>query len=318
MTTLTAPAAETSEANRKVADKWSDFAKLRETDPRYKRIFAMENPHIEALVNRTYFGGGCSLSLIKKHRPDMRFNRVLEIGCGPGNLSRTFAKNYFCGSIDAFDIAPENIRLAREKAAAEGLKNINFYVGDANTLELPEGKYDLILVSHSLHHILNLENLFSQIERGLAPGGLFWADDYCGPNRMQWTEKQLYYINEIMKILPAKYKVRGDNGRTKNSAERIPIEAFLRNDPSEGVRALDIMPIARNYLDVRETVFWGGSILYELLLYIVHNFDEKDPADRALLEMIFFMEHRLIQEGILESNFVAFTGIRWARKEYCL
>jgi SAM-dependent methyltransferase len=245
----------------------------------------------------------------------MRFGRVLEIGCGPGSLSRTFAGNYFCGSIDAFDLSPENIRLARKKAAEEGLRNINYYIGDANTLELPAGKYDLIMVSQSLHHILNLENLFSQIEQGLTPGGLFWADDYCGPNRMQWTEKQLYYINEILRILPDKYKVRGDNGREKRSAERIPIEAFLKNDPSEGVRALDILPIARNFLDLRETVFWGGSILYELLLYIVHNFDEKDPADRALLEIIFFMEHRLIAEGVLESNFVAFTGTRRARKE---
>ena len=318
MTTITKTPTGTTEENRLVADKWSDFARLRETDPRYKRLFAMENPYLESLVNKTYFGGDCSLSLIKRHRPDMRFGRVLEIGCGPGSLSRTFAKNFFCGSIDAFDIAPENIRLAREKAGAEGLRNINYYVGDANSLELPAGKYDLIMVSQSLHHIQNLENLFCQAERSLTAGGLFWADDYCGPNRMQWTDKQLYYINEILKILPAKYRMRGDSPREKTAAERIPIEAFLRNDPSEGVRALDILPVARNYMDVRETVFWGGTILYELLLYIVHNFDEKDPADRALLEMIFFMEHRLIKEGILESNFVAFTGMRWARREYCL
>lgn len=318
MTTLTKARAATEEENRKVADKWSGFATLRETDPRYKRLFAMENPHIEALVNKTYFGGGCSLSLIQKRRPEMRFGRVLEIGCGPGNLSRLFAKNYFCGSIDAFDIAPGNIRLAREKAAGEGIKNINFYLGDANTLKLPAEKYDLILVSHSLHHILNLENLFSQAEQALTPDGLFWADDYCGPNRMQWTAKQLYYINEILSILPDKYKVRNDGLSRKNSAERIPLEAFLRNDPSEGVRALDILPVANNYLDVKETVFWGGSILYELLLYIVHNFDEKDTADRALLELIFFMEQRLIKEGVLESNFVAFTAARFARKESCL
>lgn len=77
----------------------------------------------------------------------------LEIGCGGGDLALALAETYVCDRIDAFDVAAGAIEVARGKAAAKSIDNVNFYVADGNSLTLPAGRYDFICASHALHHV---------------------------------------------------------------------------------------------------------------------------------------------------------------------
>jgi len=92
--------------------------------------------------------------------------RILSLGCGYGGVEITIAhslnKPY---EITAIDINDQIFTKAREDAKIEGL-NIHFLQLDLNFISLPENTFDVIFAHASLHHLLNLEHIFSQIHRG--------------------------------------------------------------------------------------------------------------------------------------------------------
>jgi SAM-dependent methyltransferase len=215
-----------------------------------------------------------------------------------------------CESIDAFDLAAGAIEVARRKAHEAGVTTINFFIEDANKLRLPPETYDFIFASNALHHIENLENLFEQVNQALTPNGLFFGDDYVGPSRMQWSPLQLTLMNRMLKCLPERYRVNSlmnDQG-IKHMIERIPIEIFLEKDPSEGVRAAEILPQLERHLVPVEIKPLGGSLVYDLLLGIIQNFDDNDENDVALLRILCQCEAILIEQGILSSDFAYFAA----------
>lgn len=68
------------------------------------------------------------------------FGRILDVGCGTGNFTRRLRARYPLAHIEAMDLCPNMVTLARRKAV--GL-NIGFQVGDAEVTDLG-GPYDLI------------------------------------------------------------------------------------------------------------------------------------------------------------------------------
>ena len=66
---------------------------------------------------------------------------------------------------------------------------MRFIRSDLNFARLPERAYDVIWSSGCLHHIVNLEHLFAEVERALRPGGLFAFRDYVGERRMQFAPR---------------------------------------------------------------------------------------------------------------------------------
>lgn len=234
----------------------------------------------------------------------------LEIGCGGGNLAVAMVETGICARLDAFDLAAGAIDVAREKAADKGIDTINFYVADGNSITLPRDRYDFICASHSLHHLENLENLFEQVAGALKPGGLFFADDYIGPSRMQYADEHIVLMNRLLLCLPEhKRRNRLADGAVKSRIDRVPIETFLRIDPSEGVRAADIIPVMSRYFEV-EIIPTGMSLMYEVLLGIIHNFDAENPDDNAILDMVFLMEQLAMEAKLIEPCFASIVAHR--------
>src|SRR5262249_54010076 len=61
---------------------------------------------------------------------------------------------------------------------------------DLNFVDLPAGRYDLIVSSSTIHHVTNLEYLASQIDRALTPDGYFFLEDYVGEPRFGFSERK--------------------------------------------------------------------------------------------------------------------------------
>lgn len=91
---------------------------------------------------------------------------VLEVGCGTGQLARQVAGQ--AGHVDAFDLSPEMIAIARARSA--GVQNVCFELRDVMIEDLPAEHYDAILSVATLHHLPLLACL-TKFKAALRPGG---------------------------------------------------------------------------------------------------------------------------------------------------
>ena len=110
-------------------------------------------------------------------------DRVLDVGCGSGNLTLT-AKTYAGpnGAVAGIDAAPEMISVARQKAAQKGLQ-VDFQVGLIEKIPFPDASFDVVISRLVLHHLpFELKRQgFAEIRRILKPGGFFLAADFEPP-----------------------------------------------------------------------------------------------------------------------------------------
>jgi SAM-dependent methyltransferase len=103
---------------------------------------------------------------VAEARREGRKPRVLDLGCGTGELAPVFLKAGY--SYTGIDIAPERITYAQKT-----YKRGRFHVMDAGALRYPDGFFDQILVTGVLHHLSDDEvrRIVAEMRRVLRPGG---------------------------------------------------------------------------------------------------------------------------------------------------
>jgi SAM-dependent methyltransferase len=76
------------------------------------------------------------------------------------------------------DMTPAMIEIARREAAAAGLRNATFAVGDATGLELPTASVDGAITRFSIHHVPAPIRLLTELARVVRPGGRIILADH--------------------------------------------------------------------------------------------------------------------------------------------
>jgi ubiquinone/menaquinone biosynthesis C-methylase UbiE len=104
--------------------------------------------------------------------------RVLEVGCGPGHLSIRLACQYGL-DVTGVDLDPAMIERARANAdrTSDGdERRPSFVVGDVASLAFPDGSFDLVVSTLSMHHWADPTAGLAEIGRALRPEGraLVW------------------------------------------------------------------------------------------------------------------------------------------------
>jgi malonyl-CoA O-methyltransferase len=102
--------------------------------------------------------------------PEMRPDRMLEVGAGTGQLTRLLAERFPDVPIDAIDVAEKMV--AHSRAKFSRFPQINWMVGDARTYRVGD-RYPLIASSAALHWAENLQAVCDNLFQCLEPGGVF-------------------------------------------------------------------------------------------------------------------------------------------------
>jgi ubiquinone/menaquinone biosynthesis C-methylase UbiE len=105
------------------------------------------------------------------------FPRALEIGAGTGYFSLNLARAGVIGAPTCTDISPGMLD-ALERNARELDLDAETVACDAAELPFEDESFDLVLGHAVLHHLPDLDRVFAELHRVLAPGGtLFFAGE---------------------------------------------------------------------------------------------------------------------------------------------
>jgi len=110
-------------------------------------------------------------------------DKVLDVGCGSGNLTLT-AKRYAgrSGSVYGIDASPEMIDVARKKAK-EISTDVMFDVALIEKLPFGDSTFDVVINRLVLHHLPDdlKQQALAEIFRVLQPGGTIFLADFQTP-----------------------------------------------------------------------------------------------------------------------------------------
>jgi SAM-dependent methyltransferase len=221
------------------------------------------------------------------------FDRGLSLACGSGGAERELIAQGICKHFVGIDVS--EAVLVQARAAVSGLP-IEYRIGDLNEADLGSAEFDLVVAQNCLHHVLELEFLEDQIWRCLKPGGMLWIDDFIGETQFQWNEERLRIVNEILAILPPRYR--------RFRLHDFTIEKFQRPEvaqlasPFEAIRSGEIVSIFKR----RFLVEWENQYdsVMQLLCPVGARANYLETEDGPVLfDLLMLLDRLLIENGVL-------------------
>jgi len=237
--------------------------------------------------------------------------KMASIGAGNCDLEIKLAGQLRQSGIESFeieciDLNPAMLDRGLNAAREAGVRELIRFSNEDFNLWLPDGgKYDAVIANQSLHHVLELEHLFSSIQVGLKPGGLFVISDMIGRNgHMRWPEA-LSVLEEFWRELPESY-------RFNQLMKRMEVE-YINHDCStegfEGIRAQDILPLLLQRFTFEFFLPYGNVIFPFVDRAFGHNFDPSKEWDRHFIDRIHAKDESCILAGeITPTSMLAVVG----------
>ncbi|HRE02937.1 MAG TPA: methyltransferase domain-containing protein [Ilumatobacteraceae bacterium] len=172
---------------------------------------------------------------------------VLDVGCGPGTITIDIAQRVAPARVVGIDAAPGVIEVARANAAAAGVTNVSFDVGDCYALDAADGTFGIVHAHQTLQHLVDPVRALREMRRVAAPGGLIAARDadYGG---MLWTPSS--GLDEWMRIYQAVHRASAGDPNAGRSMRRWALAAGLDNVATTAT--------VWSFATTDERAWWGG------------------------------------------------------------
>jgi ubiquinone/menaquinone biosynthesis C-methylase UbiE len=112
--------------------------------------------------------------------------RVLEVGCGRGVGTEIILERFEAGEVQAFDLDPDMVRLARARLARYSSDRVRLFVGDAENIEATDESFDAVVDFGIIHHCPNWQRAVAEVRRVLRPGGKFFFEEVTKQALDRW------------------------------------------------------------------------------------------------------------------------------------
>lgn len=168
-----------------------------------RRIFTITAPHIDRLTSLFSLG---LCHLWRRKAVDLaglkEKDRILDVCTGTGEMAFALLKNKaWSGSLVGVDFCNEMIEIARQKltkASNPHLKDVEFVMGNAKSLEFPDDSFDLVTIGFGMRNIPNTAAALREIHRVLKPGGRFVCLELTRPRAEWFLPLYKWYVFKIM------------------------------------------------------------------------------------------------------------------------
>jgi ubiquinone/menaquinone biosynthesis C-methylase UbiE len=158
---------------------------------------------------------------------------VLDACCGSGASAIPAAEAVGpTGSVLGVDLAQKLLALARAKAGARGLKNVEFRAGDLLGSEIPESRFDAVVCVFGIFFIPDMPAAVRALWRAVRPGGRL-AITTWGPNFFEPASTAFW--NSVREVRPDLYRGFNPWDRITDPAS---VRALLQSGGAEQVVAV--------------------------------------------------------------------------------
>jgi ubiquinone/menaquinone biosynthesis C-methylase UbiE len=162
----------------------------------------------EAMHDRFECGGAAMTNQLLELGGVRAGQRVLDVATGLGEPLATAARAVGpSGHVVGLDIAAEMIEVARRRTA--GLDNVEFLVGDLETVDLPAASFDVVLSRWGLMFATDHVAAFRRLGRLLVPGGVLAASVWSEPGRTPMMSAGYAVMAQRLGLPPARPQMPG-------------------------------------------------------------------------------------------------------------
>jgi len=170
----------------------------------------------------------------------VRPTRLLDVGCGPGELTERFARD-LGADVRAIDISPRMVELTRNRG-------IDAQIADVESIPFGDGEFDCVFAGWVLYHAPNLERAVDECAHVLEPRGHLVATTLAEDNLAEVWE---LFDDEGERRAPISFS--RDNGtglleRRFARVERRDIDSTLVFPDIESIRTFIASTIDRAHL----------------------------------------------------------------------
>jgi ubiquinone/menaquinone biosynthesis C-methylase UbiE/DNA-binding transcriptional ArsR family regulator len=157
------------QARREIAEAASDQATMRRVVKKRQDKMRSFFDSMAGRLGKDYVPGKSWRSLSEALLRLLPPMEIADLGAGDGSFSLLLAQR--ASNVIAVDSSAKMIEVGGEQAKRQGMKNIEFRLGDFEEVPINDASVDLVFFSQSLHHALHPERAVHEAWRILRPTG---------------------------------------------------------------------------------------------------------------------------------------------------
>jgi ubiquinone/menaquinone biosynthesis C-methylase UbiE len=173
---------------------------------------------------------------------------ILDVGCGPGNITAELASRVGSGEVIGIDVAAEVIAVAKSEFESSERENLSFSVGDVYELGFSEGRFDVVYAHQVLQHLSDPVAALAEMRRVLKPGGLLAVRD-ADYGALVWSPEDpvLTHWLDVYHQITVRNHADADAGRH--------LATWVR---AAGYDEIEVSTSKWTFQTPQERAWWGG------------------------------------------------------------
>ncbi len=222
--------------------------------------------------------------------------RVLDAGCGTGASAIPAAERVGpAGRVIGVDVAGRLLEIARQKAAASGLRNVEFRLGDMRQLGYPDAHFDAVVCVFAIFFAADMVAQVREFWRVVRPGGQLaittWGPRMFEPASSGWRAS-------VQALRPDLYAA-------VNPWDRITGPEALRELLSEaGMPEAEITQESGSQ-SLRSAEDWWRVVLGSGYRWTIDQMEPKIAAETRRMNLEWIRTHRI---DAIETNVLFAVG----------
>lgn len=173
--------------------------------------------------------------------------RLLDVGCGPGSVTRGLASIVEPGEVVGIDASPTVIDIATRESVAADVKNVAFSVADVYALPFEEGEFDVAYAHQVLQHLVDPVGALSEMQRVVRSGGVVAVRD-ADYGAFAWAPEH----PALTRWLDLYHRVTEHNGAQADAGRHLP-----RWFADAGFEDIVVSTSNWHYTDPAARAWWG-------------------------------------------------------------